>query len=139
EMRERLALYRGKKAFHQTAAQAEAKVVVTQSLTPSSQVRDQGKFFGARAISEANDQIADFSRRAQKTLLIETFPGVLPEDAERVEAMNKEERGRFFHDWAGRRVAAEKVHGIYILVCRQPSHFQLVVSADTRPTFDDQA
>jgi hypothetical protein len=78
-------------------------------------------------------------RRVKKNLLIETFDGVAAEDAKRVEGMTKEERGRYFEDWVRQRATAENVDGVYLLVCRRPSHVQLEVSRNAGPLFGDQA
>ncbi len=91
-------------------------------------VRDEAKFFSPEAIQKANQDIALIAHRYGRDLLIETYATVPAEDAERVKAMNRDERLAYFHDWAKKRTQAERLNGVMILICRSPSSLYVNVS-----------
>jgi S1-C subfamily serine protease len=102
-------------------------------------VRDQGKFFGAEAVNQANQEVRLIAHRFGRDLLIETYSGVPEGQAERVRTMTGEERNAFFRDWARRRARAEGVNGVTVLICRDPSYLYVNVSETARAVFDPAA
>jgi len=102
-------------------------------------IKDDGKFFSPEAVKKANEVIREIAKKYQKDLLIETFEKVPDAQAERVKAMSREERNKFFQNWAEDREDIAVVNGIYILVCKQPPQLNIVVTAKTRSSFDQQA
>jgi uncharacterized membrane protein YgcG len=103
------------------------------------EIRDDGKFFSAEAIKKANEEIRDIARKYGKDLLIETFPTVPENQAAKVKAMPREEREAFFRKWAERRADEAVVNGVYILVCREPAHVRVEVTARARSVFGAEA
>ncbi len=103
------------------------------------EIKDEGKFFSADAIKKANKQIREIARKYDRDLLIETFPTVPGGQAERVKAMSPEERGKFFLNWANDRAEAAVVHGVYILVCKDPAHLEVVITKKAKAVFDKEA
>lgn len=99
------------------------------------EVRDEGKFFGAEAIKKANEAIVEIARKADKDLLIETFASVPADDVEKVKDMTGDQRAAYFRKWAEDRVRARVVNGIYILICREPTRFQIIITEKARSTF----
>src|SRR5690349_13554669 len=74
------------------------------------EVKDEGKFFSADAIKKANEQIHELTRKTGKDLLIETYATVPTDQVEKVKAMSREERARFFRSWAEERVRTAVVN-----------------------------
>jgi len=97
----------------------------TRAVAP--QIKDDGKFFGADAIKKANEQIRDIARRSGLDLLIETIATLPDDQAAKVKAMSPAERGEFFAKLARARREEAVVRGIYILVCREPPHVDVLV------------
>jgi hypothetical protein len=102
-------------------------------------IKDEGKFFSPEAVKKANEEIRAIYQRFGKDLLIETFPAVPNDQAEKVAAMSRDERAKYFEHWARERAEAEVVRGVYILVCRKPSHLQVQVSATAGAALDSPA
>src|SRR5437762_49110 len=70
------------------------------------EIKDGGKFFSEEAVKKANEQIREIAHKYDKDLLVETFMTVPDDKAEKVKAMSREEREKFFSEWARQR--AEK-------------------------------
>jgi hypothetical protein len=91
-------------------------------------IRDESKFFSSEAVQQANQEIAEIAHRYGRDLLIETYPTVPADDADRVKSMSREERLAYFRDWARKRTQAEHLNGVMILICRNPSILYVNVS-----------
>jgi hypothetical protein len=102
------------------------------------EIKDDGKFFSADAIKKANEEIRDIERKYERDLLIETFPTVPDNQADKVKAMSREDRENFFRKWAEKRAQDVVVNGVYILVCRDPAHVQVAVTDRVRLLFDTE-
>jgi hypothetical protein len=101
-------------------------------------VIDEGKFFSAKAIEDANKEIGKITREYGKDLLIDTVPGVPAEQEVKYKELGKQQ---FFNTWAEQRASGAGVRGIYILLSRQPGHLQIEVDKATRQkafTADDR-
>jgi uncharacterized membrane protein YgcG len=103
------------------------------------EVKDDGKFFSAEAIKKANVELRAIARLYERDLLIETFASVPADQAEKVKAMSREERVKFFHQWATDRAETAVVNGIYVLICKEPSYIQVEVTQKARSVFDNKA
>jgi len=103
------------------------------------EIRDEGKFFSEDAVKKANEIIREISKKYGKDLLIETFATVPAADAEKVKTMTNDEKKVYFRKWAIQRAEHAVVHGLYILVCKQPTKLEVLISKKTRATFDDKA
>jgi uncharacterized membrane protein YgcG len=114
-------------------------VFASRTLGVAPEIRDEGKFFSAEAVKKANKEIREIAKKYDRDLLIETFATIPGEQAERVKKMSAEERARFFRNWATDRAEAAVVHGVYILVCREPPFLEIIVTAKARQAFDQQA
>jgi uncharacterized membrane protein YgcG len=116
-----------------------ALFVTSRALAVAPQIKDDGKFFSEEAIKKANKQIKDIARNAEKDLLIETVLNVPGDQAERVKNMSREDRQKFFKNWAQDRADAAVVNGVYILVCRDPTYLEVIVTAKARASFGEEA
>jgi uncharacterized membrane protein YgcG len=103
------------------------------------EIKDDGKFFSADAIKKANEEIRDIARKYDRDLLVETIMTLPDDQAAKVKAMSREEREKFFYSLAEKRAEAAVVNGVYILVCRDPAHVQVVVTPRARAMLDTQA
>jgi hypothetical protein len=92
-------------------------------------VIDEGKFFSAKAIEEANKEIGKITRDYGKDLLIDTVSGVPAEQEVKYKELGKQ---KFFNAWAEQRASGAGVRGIYILLSQQPGHLQIEVDKATR-------
>jgi uncharacterized membrane protein YgcG len=108
---------------------AEAVAFVAGRFKDNADVRDEGGFFSADAMRKASEGIAELRRRYGKDLVVETFKEV-PDD--RKKDYKSADRNRFFEAWAKDRAKALGVDGIYVLVCRDPAHLQVIVGEETR-------
>src|SRR5579884_3425175 len=104
--------------------------------TASAEVRDDGKFFKADTVAKVNKEIQDIHDRYKKDVVVETYKSYkdidVPETSkESVKLETKEERNKAFNEWALERARKLKVNGIYILICREPSHLQVEVGKNT--------
>src|SRR5690348_3712705 len=108
-----------------------------QAVAPT--IHDGGEFFSADAVKKANEQIRELYRKYERDLLIETYKTLPAADAEKLKGMSPQEREKFYEKWAKERHEALAVHGIYILVTRQPSFLQIEVTPRFRSVVDDQA
>ena len=110
-----------------------------RALAVAPEVKDEAKFFSPEAVKKANKEIREIARKCGKDLLIETFAAVPGEQTERVKDMSSEERAKFFHNWAVDRTEATVVNGIYIMICKEPAHLEIVITPNTRSVFNKQA
>jgi uncharacterized protein len=99
------------------------------ALTP--RVKDDAGFFPAKAVDQANEVIREIKEHYHKDLMIETFKTPPGEHAEKVRHMDAAERQRFFANLARERAREEGINGIYVLICREPSHLQIEVGNET--------
>lgn len=103
-------------------------------------VRDEAKLFGPEAVRRANDAARLIMQASGRDLLVETFPGVpVTPGADKVKAMSRDERTKFFNGWASARVDATAANGVYILVCKDPPYVEVEITPKTRPLFDGDA
>lgn len=101
-------------------------------------VNDRGKFFGADAVKKANEAIRDLYVNDGKDLLIETYETVATENIEKVKAMSREERLKYFEKWAKSRVEARAVRGVFVLICKDPTIIYVEVGSKAT-AFDETA
>ncbi len=102
------------------------------------EVRDEGKFFSPEAIKKANEIIHAIALKYNRDVLVETLPAP-PADAEKVKAMDRKDRVAYFHKLAEDRIKARAVHGVYLLVCKDPPHFRFEVTEDARGVINMEA
>jgi len=89
------------------------------------EISDKGAFFSAAAIARANQSIQEIEQKSRHEIRIETFASVPDDGIESVSKMNATQRGEFFSKWVSERAEATKSRGIVILICREPSHFNV--------------
>jgi uncharacterized membrane protein YgcG len=107
-----------------------------QAAAVAPEIKDDGKFFSPDTIKKANKLIREIARKYERDLLVETYAAVPMDQVERVKGMSRDERERFFRNWATDRAEATVVHGVYILVCKEPTHLEIIITAKARSVFD---
>jgi hypothetical protein len=103
----------------------------------AAEVKDDGHFFSEEAVKKATEEGRELARRYHRDLLVETFPAPPDDQADKVKEMRPAERERFFEAWARERIKAEGLVGVYVLVCREPSHLRVEVARGARSAFDE--
>lgn len=93
-------------------------------------VVDRAKFFSADAIKQAEDAILELERKHQLDVRVETYQTVPDDQVERVKGMSAKERGEFFARWLRNLAQESKAKGLFILVCREPSHLRIGVGKE---------
>jgi uncharacterized membrane protein YgcG len=91
-------------------------------------VKDQAHYFSADAIGQAEQIIQQINARHHRDVLIETLPDVPQDMQAQLQSQGKIE---FFKQWADQRAEQQGVAGVYVLVCRNPSHLQAAVGNKT--------
>jgi hypothetical protein len=114
-------------------------LLVFTVLLVAPEIHDEGKFFSPDAIKQANDIIREISRQSGRDLLIETFPSVPADQADKVKAMSTDERTKFFRQWAEERARQAVVNGVYILVTKEPRHLEVLYTEKARDAFGQEA
>jgi hypothetical protein len=113
--------------------------LVGQATAVAPEIRDEGKFFSDDALKKANDLIREIYKKYGTDLLIETFPTVPADDKDKVKNMTTDEKMAYFKKWAVQRAERAVVGGIYILVCKDPTRLETLVSRKTQSVFDEKA
>lgn len=98
------------------------------SLAASLGVRDDAHFFSPEAINQADQIIQQINARHHRDLLIETVPSVPQDMAAQEQSMGKD---AFFRQWTDQRASQQGVNGVYVLICKNPSHLQAAVGNAT--------
>jgi uncharacterized membrane protein YgcG len=89
------------------------------------EIKDEGKFFSPEALKKANEQIRELYRKYDRDLLIETYPSVPADKKDKIKEMSKQDRDKFFLEWAKSRADAAVVRGVYILICKEPGRIEV--------------
>ncbi|HLJ92492.1 MAG TPA: TPM domain-containing protein [Gemmataceae bacterium] len=116
-----------------------ALTVSNTVLAVAPEIKDGGKFFSADAIRKANKEIREIAKEYDRDLLIETVMTIPGDQAERVKALSREERARFFRNWATERAEVAIVRGVYILVCKEPAFVEIILTPQGRKAFDKES
>lgn len=85
-------------------------------------VRDDAKFFSPAAVSQAEQTIRQINQKHHRDVLVETIASVPADQQDQLQQLGKT---KFFQNWADQRALQQGVRGVYILICRQPSHLQV--------------
>jgi hypothetical protein len=105
-------------------------------------IDDAAALFSDATGQRAAAAIQAIAQRYHIDLRVETFAQVPGERAAQYyEAKTAVGRGRFFTRWAHDQAAAERVDGIYVLICKDPLHVRVVTNptAPGRPSsFSDR-
>jgi hypothetical protein len=102
--------------------------------------KDEAKFFGAEAWKKVAAAAERMLKEKGIDFLVETIPTPPKGDAQKIAAMKPAERQSYFKELAEARVKELKLHGVYLLVCKNPATLYVVTTrAGTgfNPNFGD--
>ena len=91
-------------------------------------MHDAAGFFKPDAITKANEIISAIKRDDKKDLLVQTYLHA-PAGKEQ-EAKDADTQANFFKQWADQLGHEQKVNGVVVLICKDPSYLKVV--ADNR-------
>jgi uncharacterized membrane protein YgcG len=92
-------------------------------------VRDDASFFSPAAVRDASAVIDRIRDDHKRDVLVETIPEV-PQDLR--DDLQQKGKAKFFADWAAARAKEHGISGVYILICKNPSHLQVAVGNVTQ-------
>ena len=94
---------------------------------PTKDLNDTANLFGKAAKEEAQPILKEIRGLGKGlSFVIETFPDPGDDAPDEEKARNK-----FFGGWAEERAKELKVQGVYLLVCKKPSRFEILVDTKT--------
>src|SRR5437879_6424535 len=93
------------------------------------QVRDDAHFFSANAVEQANSIIKQIKQDHSKDFMVETYPAIPPDLQS---SYSPDRKDQFFSDWAVKRAEDQGVNGVFVLICRNPSHLYVQAGRETR-------
>jgi uncharacterized membrane protein len=99
-------------------------------------VHDAAHFFKPDTIAKADEIISAIKRDDKKDLVVETFLHV-PEGREQ-EASDPDAKEAFFTEWADQRGREQKVNGVYVLICKNPTYLKVVADDRTAKVFNEE-
>jgi hypothetical protein len=89
--------------------------------------RDDGKFFGEEAFKKVAPTAEKLLKEKSTDFFVETVMTPWKGDVDKIKAMKPDEREKFFRELAEERGKEVKLHGVYILVCKNPRFLYLHV------------
>ena len=92
--------------------------------------KDGAKLFGAEAWKKVQPAVDKLFKENGTDFLIDTVEVPPKSTAEKVKAMTAEEKEKFFHEVVTDRVKADKIHGVYILICKSPTYLYVGTTGD---------
>jgi uncharacterized membrane protein YgcG len=92
-------------------------------------IKDDGKFFKPETLEKGNKKIREIYEKYKKDVVIETIPSLT---ADQEAKMKEEGREKFFAKLALDRARALGVNGIYIILCKKPTHLQVHMDPGTQ-------
>ncbi len=111
---------------------------VVSARRPTDLIKDGAKMFSAEAVKKATEELREISKKYERDFVVETYDRVPADYRDKVRDMNREERNKFFREWASQRLRSEAINGGLILVCKEPTHLQVQFSGRVRSTFSDE-
>lgn len=83
--------------------------------------RDEGQFFSSAAWQELIAAAERLAKERQLDLVVETVPQLPGQDPEQLRGLPPAEREAVFRSYAREQARAGNVHGLYVVICRNPS------------------
>src|SRR6266851_1137406 len=100
------------------------------------EVRDDAHLFKPETLKKANNIIREIHDEFKQDLVVETFP-TPPGGEEKAKQLRgntpeaREARDKFFKDWLRQRAEAERIGGVYVLICKSPGHVEVGTGPNT--------
>lgn len=93
------------------------------------EVKDETAMFSSSAIQQADQATRQIKQKYGKEMLVEVFAEIPADLRSQYSADRKDQ---FFSQWMTRRGQELKINGVYVLICRNPSHLQVDAGRDTK-------
>jgi uncharacterized membrane protein YgcG len=110
----------------------EKNVSITDAAPVPNQVRDYAHFFSPDAVHQADGLLQQLHDRLKRNVIVETFPTLPPDRAKQIEGGGAEARTRAFEAWLRERGRAAQTDDVHVLICREPAHIQVGISAEAQ-------
>jgi uncharacterized protein len=94
-------------------------------------IDDKAGFFSEKAKAEADALISQTAAKLRKDLRIDTFSEIPETVRTGVNLQDKAAAAQMYEKWARREAVARKVHGVYVLVVKNPAHLHVEIDKDT--------
>jgi len=104
---------------------------MASAATPGVKDNARPAFFKPETVEKANQVIREIHDNYGKELVIETFTSVPQSDHDRVTRMAREDREKYFSEWANRLAREQRVNGAFVLICRSPGHVEVAAGRET--------
>lgn len=98
-------------------------------------VADGAKIFKDESVRKAQGLVNELHNEKKFDVLVETFAAAPSDDLEKVKKMTADDRRKYMHDWVRKRMNAEKVEGIGILVSVDPKSFFIEMPGSAKGKF----
>ena len=108
--------------------------IIAPAVLADGGVKDDGKFFSTSAVDTANKELTRTYREFGKELVIETFATVPDDRGANLDSLKSDVKARneFFRKWSVQRAEDRMVNGVYVLICRTPSHLEVRAGEETK-------
>jgi hypothetical protein len=97
--------------------------------------KDEAKFFSEDAWKKVQPVADMLLKEKNVDLFIETLPTPPKADPDKLKAMTPADREKFFKEYAQERCKAEKLSGIYIVICKNPGFAYIDITGAAAATF----
>lgn len=114
---------------------ADPKTPAKSARTKMVPSKDDAKYFGPEAWKKLQDAAEKLFKEKKSDLVVETLESVPKDDVEKVMKMSAMEKLSYFRELTIKRLEAEKISGIYIVVCKSPTFMYLDVTRDAIPQY----
>src|SRR5438067_485588 len=88
------------------------------AVASKAQVVDNAGFFSQPVVDKANQRLSDLDDKYGKQMRVESYAEI---PAERRGKFNEANKRQFFQDWARELAEQEKISGVFVLICKNPS------------------
>ena len=92
--------------------------------------KDAAKLFSAESWKKVQPVTDRLFKEKGTDFVIETMEKPPKGDPDKIKAMSADEKEKFFHDLVTERVKADKVQGIYIIICKSPTYLYVGTTGD---------
>ncbi len=92
--------------------------------------KDAAKLFGAEAWKKLQPVADRLFKEKGTDFVIDTMEKPPKGDLEKIKTMTADEKEKFFHELVTDRVKADKIQGVYIIICKSPTYLYVGTTGD---------
>lgn len=101
---------------------------VSTAIAAEGPLLDRAHFFSEAGAKQAMSLIEELRQDHRVDVRVETFETVPDGKAESLKQMNQQQRSNFFADWLKTLARDRNAEGVFVLICREPSHLRIGIS-----------